>query len=97
MVQATRPILIASTTPSTSSFPLAQSLPGADDGTDADLAALAGDVVAAFPPEVAAYFRPGYATHVLAERIVDDDGDAERLDTDAVAAVTGAPAHSASS
>jgi hypothetical protein len=57
-----------------------------DDGTDADLAALVGAVMTAFPPEVAAYFRPGYATHVLAGRIADGDSPGEAAAAAAAAA-----------
>lgn len=49
---------------------LLQSLSGLDK--DGDLAALVEGVTAIFPAEVVAYYRPGYATWVLAERIVSD-------------------------
>ena len=44
-----------------------QSLPGLD--TEEVLMELVESITGVFPAEVAAYYRPGYATHVLVERV----------------------------
>ena len=45
---------------------------GGGGGGDADREELIGAIVALYPPDVAAYYRPGYATRVLAERLPDE-------------------------